>query len=396
MAQRVFLLTLSLLAIGSAVDLKCGVNLPLEETLKRRSGELETQNDEKGFVVRRNYTHAELLPWVVSFGYFDDAEKKNWNHVCGGTIIAEGFVLTAHQCLKKVGEKAMVRAGDSNVNSTDDDDVVQVVEVVKVYPHPLRGGDSGSAIHDLAVLEVNPKFTITESVRRICLPDQPLVTPDDRQGHSVTVAGYGETLPGPSTGELLSTMVAIRPESYCRKVYESTVVNDVREKNALLAGSASTENKRPEEVLPVSDSSTNADAEIDPRTSIQSDNSRTADVDGQPSPRSRRQTKQRPKATEEEKMKWRENAAALIPETFNSAIMCIGSEISGVGACKGDNGGPGFIFDTGDGLVNEKYVQIAVFSGSVGCGVSSYPDIYVRLEDPETLKFVKSFLRPSE
>ena len=57
-------------------------------------------------------------------------------------------------------------------------------------------------------------------------------------------------------------------------------------------------------------------------------------------------------------MKWRENAAALIPETFNSAIMCIGSEINGVGACKGDNGGPGFIFDTGDGLVNEKYVQV--------------------------------------
>lgn len=59
-------------------------------------------------------------------------------------------------------------------------------------------------------------------------------------------------------------------------------------------------------------------------------------------------------------MKWRENAAEIIPETFNSAIMCIGSEITGVGACKGDNGGPGFIFDTGDGLANEKYVQVTI------------------------------------
>ena len=40
--------------------------------------------------------------------------------------------------------------------------------------------------------------------------------------------------------------------------------------------------------------------------------------------------------------------------------------------------------------------QIAVFSGSVGCGVASYPDIYVRLEDPDTLKFVKKFLRPAD
>ena len=71
------------------------------------------------------------------------------------------------------------------------------------------------------------------AVRSICLPDKPLVKPDDRQGHSVTVAGYGETGQGPSSyGELLSTMVAIRPESYCKKVYESSVVDEVRQQNA--------------------------------------------------------------------------------------------------------------------------------------------------------------------
>ena len=46
MSSKVFLLTLSLLAIGNSLDLKCGVNLPLEETLKRRTGELETKFDE--------------------------------------------------------------------------------------------------------------------------------------------------------------------------------------------------------------------------------------------------------------------------------------------------------------------------------------------------------------
>ena len=75
--------------------------------------------------------------------------------------------------------------------------------------------------------------------------------------------------------------------------------------------------------------------------------------------RNRRQTTKRPKPSPEEIKKWRENAAALIPETFTSAIMCIGSEIGGIGACKGDNGGPGFIFDTGDGIVSEKYVQVS-------------------------------------
>jgi len=63
---------------------------------------------------------------------------------------------------------------------------------------------------------------------------------------------------------------------------------------------------------------------------------------------------------QEEIQNWRENAARIIPQTFNSTIMCIGSEIRGTGACNGDNGGPGFIFDTGDGYNLEKYVQVGM------------------------------------
>ncbi len=40
--------------------------------------------------------------------------------------------------------------------------------------------------------------------------------------------------------------------------------------------------------------------------------------------------------------------------------MCIGSEIGGIGACKGDDGGPGYIFDTGNGINEEKFVQVKI------------------------------------
>ena len=36
--------------------------------------------------------------------------------------------------------------------------------------------------------------------------------------------------------------------------------------------------------------------------------------------------------------------------------------------------------------------QISLFHGSVECGLASFPDIYVRLEEPETLKFIRRFL----
>ena len=55
-------------------------------------------------------------------------------------------------------------------------------------------------------------------------------------------------------------------------------------------------------------------------------------------------------ATAEELQKRLETAAKIIPVAFNTSLMCIGSEIGGIGACEGDDGGPGrhliqFIFD---------------------------------------------------
>jgi hypothetical protein len=40
---------------------------------------------------------------------------------------------------------------------------------------------------------------------------------------------------------------------------------------------------------------------------------------------------------------------------------------------------------------NKSFFQIAVFSGSVECGLASFPDLYVRLEEKETLEFIREF-----
>jgi hypothetical protein len=36
--------------------------------------------------------------------------------------------------------------------------------------------------------------------------------------------------------------------------------------------------------------------------------------------------------------------------------------------------------------------QLSVFHGSVECGLASFPDIYVRLEEPQTLDFIRKFV----
>ena len=64
------------------------------------------------------------------------------------------------------------------------------------------------------------------------------------------------------------------------------------------------------------------------------------------------------KVTPQQVEKRFETAARIVPGSFNTSIMCIGSEIGGIGACEGDDGGPGYMFDTGDKLNEEKFVQV--------------------------------------
>ncbi len=54
----------------------------------------------------------------------------------------------------------------------------------------------------------------------------------------------------------------------------------------------------------------------------------------------------------------------------------------------GDSGGPLVLFRS-DVPLDQHYVQVAVVAGGVGrCGDSDFPGVYVRMEDPDVLRFV--------
>ncbi len=87
---------------------------------------------------------------------------------------------------------------------------------------------------------------------------------------------------------------------------------------------------------------------------------------------------------EGEVMKDIHNAA---PDLFLNHLICAGTDIQSQGACKGDSGGPLQLFD----FKNLRYQQVGIVHGSVhNCGQSSFPGIYVRLDDPAIFDFLKS------
>ena len=76
-----------------------------------------------------------------------------------------------------------------------------------------------------------------------------------------------------------------------------------------------------------------------------------------------------------------------LPDKFeNPSLFCANKEGSNVGTCPGDSGGPIRIFDD-DKL---SHVQIGVVHGSIRrCDGSRFPSIFVRLDNPDVMKFIK-------
>ena len=78
-----------------------------------------------------------------------------------------------------------------------------------------------------------------------------------------------------------------------------------------------------------------------------------------------------------------------LPQLFQNHIMCAGAE-GPQGSCKGDSGGPLMYHN----LETDQWIQIAIVQGGIrNCGDADYPGLYIRLDDPDILSFIKTALK---
>ena len=87
--------------------------------------------------------------------------------------------------------------------------------------------------------------------------------------------------------------------------------------------------------------------------------------------------------------KIRKTIAEKLPYLFHTNIFCAGATVGSQGSCKGDSGGPLMYKDS----LTDQWVQIATVQGGIRhCGDSEYPELYIRLDVPDILSFIKSVL----
>lgn len=153
-------------------------------------------------------------PWQIQLRY-------NGNFLCGGSVIAEDWVLTAAHCVDGRSTSAYsVRAGRHTRYGVDPYE--QSSDVKKIYEHEQY--TSSSMDNDVALMHVSTPFKFNKYVSPVCLTDS-----DPKGGRDAWVTGWGNVKDSCCDGYLKQALLPIIDRATCGKVsnWGSTITADM-------------------------------------------------------------------------------------------------------------------------------------------------------------------------
>lgn len=157
-----------------------------------------------------------LWPWQVAL-------TVNELFHCGGTLIAENWVVTAAHCVynrhtRKLFSYIRVHLGVHDIKSGLREPYVQSIDSNEIVPHPNFNWNTFDS--DLALIKLKWKANITDHVRPVCLPSK-------QQRRKVTTGamgvmlGWGLTEGEKPKTELQQVYMPVVGHSNCQKAYKN-------------------------------------------------------------------------------------------------------------------------------------------------------------------------------
>uniref|UniRef100_A0A8C0JCS9 Peptidase S1 domain-containing protein n=1 Tax=Chelonoidis abingdonii TaxID=106734 RepID=A0A8C0JCS9_CHEAB len=123
-------------------------------------------------------------PWQVSI-------REGSNHICGGSLIAESWVVSAAHCFD--GDKSAYHVNLGEYQLLNPSESLVSFPIKEIYRHPSYTDMRSSG--DIALVELETPVSFNEVIRPICLPASSVEFP---AGMECWVTGWGNTQYGGS------------------------------------------------------------------------------------------------------------------------------------------------------------------------------------------------------
>ena len=142
----------------------------------------------------------EEYPWQIAL-----SSSPNGGGFCGGSIIADSWVLTAAHCVNGVSPNNLfIRGGTSSSFASGGGSY----SVKQIIVHPSYNNPVSMA-YDFALVEIDDQFIFSEQVAKIDLINQAeLLAGAESPGVRSTITGWGTTSSGGSLASVLQMAVA--------------------------------------------------------------------------------------------------------------------------------------------------------------------------------------------
>lgn len=153
---------------------------------------------------------AEKWPWQVDI-------QKSFDHVCGGSLIAQDWVLSAAHCFPNPSdlEPYIIYAGRHQLNGAnvhESSHRVRRLVIADGYVEPHSG-------RDIALVQLSTPVSWSDYIHPVCLPASGTLFPS---GMMCYVTGWGnirDEVPLPGVGTLQEVQVPIMSQSSCQDMY---------------------------------------------------------------------------------------------------------------------------------------------------------------------------------